>query len=304
VCGRLRSSLVQVGRRGHPFVRRRPAPASGRGSATRRPEAQSRNASTLLAPEPDVCETSNRLGALLCPRTPRVDHYTTRGQTAARVRTTVARPNSESFATPRARDLCVVGWVLELTPALGAAACHCFVSSGDSRRVRIASRERFEHQLIGIVQLLHRGSRRVHAISARALVHVRVQKGSADPEGGPGFAQRWRSAQSEHRACSVELERLCHRRTIGLHSNLLRACVLASHRTSLRYGGWECSYHRPGRHRIVKIDERPGARRVAGGPSPPLGTGTDTGHRLLSARWSRNRTTAPDHGLRPVLVRR
>ena len=78
---------------------------------------------------------------------------------------------------------------MELASARRAAARHFVVSLSDIRRVQIVSYERFEHELIGIVQLLHRGSRRVHAISARALVHVRVQKGSADAEGGPGFAQ-------------------------------------------------------------------------------------------------------------------
>jgi hypothetical protein len=53
---------------------------------------------------------------------------------------------------------------------------------GDIRRVRIAGDERFEHQLIGIVQLLHRGRRRIHAIMTRALMDVGVEKGSADPE--------------------------------------------------------------------------------------------------------------------------
>jgi hypothetical protein len=102
------------------------------------------------------------------------------------------------------------------------------VSSSDIRRVRIASYERFEHQLIGIAQLLHRGSRRIHATSARALMHVGVQKRSADPEGCLGFARRGRSAQSEHGACGVEVGSLCHRRTISVHLILLDlACLPA-----------------------------------------------------------------------------
>jgi hypothetical protein len=65
-------------------------------------------------------------------------------------------------------------------------------------------------------------------MSARALMHVGVQKGSADPEGLLGLVQRGRSAQSEHGACCVELGSLRHGRTIALHLILLdRACVPA-----------------------------------------------------------------------------
>ena len=196
--------------------------------STNREEPNPPTPSTPVVPEHDVCETTKRLGALPCPRTSRVGHHTTRAQTAARVRTTVARPDSESFATMRARDQSVVGCVLELTPALGAAARHYVVSLSDIRRARIASYERFGHQPIGIAQLLHRGSRRIHAMSARALMHVGVQKGSADPERCLGFAQRGRSAQPEHGACGVEFGRLRHRRTVALHLILLdHACVPA-----------------------------------------------------------------------------
>jgi hypothetical protein len=98
----------------------------------------------------------------------------------------------------------------------------------DTRQVRIAREERVDHQPIRVAQLLHRSSRRIHAISARALVDVGVQKGSAEPEGRLGFAQRGRSAQSEHGACGVELGSLRHRRTIAWHLILLdRACVPA-----------------------------------------------------------------------------
>jgi hypothetical protein len=114
----------------------------------------------------------------------------------------------------------------------------------------MASEERFDHQRMGIAQLLHRSSRRLRAMSARALMHVGVQKDSADPEGRPGFAQRGRSAQSEQGARDLELGSLLHRRSIALHLILLdRACGPAD------------SFAAEPAERFVDLDEvRPTAR--------------------------------------------